>query len=94
MLSWLALIFLTLTGYSAGAVLGYQTIAPKGKSDLSPSLIDMMIVVVLWIGGIISRVSGLGSWLVVGIWLVLAGIVGFFLNVVQPRIDEGKALPQ
>jgi len=39
-LSWLALIFLTLGGYSAGAVLGSRTKSGGHKGDPSPALLD------------------------------------------------------
>ncbi len=40
LLSWLALIFLTLAGYSAGAVLSSRTRSGEHKRDPSPSLLD------------------------------------------------------
>jgi hypothetical protein len=92
--SWLALIFLTLTGYSAGAVLGLQTRAKGHRSRSSPSLLDTMVVVVLWIGGIISRLSGLGKWSAVGIWVAVAFLVAFILSYIQRQPDEGHLLPQ
>jgi hypothetical protein len=39
-LGWLALIFLTLAGYSAGAVIGFRTNAKMKKSEPFPSLLD------------------------------------------------------
>jgi len=93
-LSWLALIFLTLAGYSAGAVLGFRVNAKMKKGDLSPSLLDTVMVVVLWIGGIISRLAGVKAWSAVGIWLFIALVVAFLLNRVQPQPREGKPLPQ
>jgi hypothetical protein len=53
-----------------------------------------MMVVVLWIGGIASRLAGLKAWPAVGIWLVIALAVAFILNWVQPQPSEGKPLPQ
>jgi hypothetical protein len=93
-LSWLALILLTLTGYSAGAVLGNRTRSGGHRGDPSPSLLDTAMVVVLWIGGITSRLSGGKAWSVVGAWLVIGLVVAFLLNRVQPQPDEGKPLPQ
>ena len=93
-LSWLVLIFLTLAGYSAGAVLGSRTRLGGHKGDPSPSLLDMVMVIMLWIGGIASRLAGVKPWPAVGMWLVIALVVAFLLNRVQPQSSEGKPLPQ
>ena len=66
LVSWLALIFLTLSGYSAGAVLGSRTKVGGHRDDPSPSLLDTMIVVVVWIGGIVSRLVGVKVWPAIG----------------------------
>ena len=92
--SWLALIFLTLTGYSAGAVLGLKTQAKGPKRAFSPSLLDTMMVVVLWIGGIISRLAGLGKWSTVGIGVAVALLVAFILSFIQRQLEECHPLPQ
>lgn len=91
-LSWLALIFLTLAGYSAGAVLGNRT--RESRQNQSPSLLDTMMVIVLWIGGIASRLAGVKAWSSVGIWLIGALAMGFMLNRAKRQPDEGKPLPQ
>jgi lipopolysaccharide export LptBFGC system permease protein LptF len=93
MLSWLALIFLTLAGYSAGAALTCQRIK-REKTLLAPSLIDTMMVVILWIGGIVFRLSGSGPWRAVWVCLILAIVAGSIVSLAQPRPDEGKPLPQ
>ena len=92
--SWLALIFLTLAGYSAGAVLGSRSKAGGHRGDPSPSLLDTIMVIVLWIGGVASRLAGIRAWSVVGIWLIIALAVAFMMNRVQPQPSEGKPLPQ
>ena len=93
-LSWLALIFITLAGYSAGAVLGNRTNGAGQRGNPSPSLLDTVMVVVLWIGGIASRLAGVKAWSTVGMWLVVALVVAFLLNLVQRQPAEGKPLPQ
>ena len=93
-LSWLALIFLTLAGYSAGGVLGSRTGSDRHKDDPSPSLLDTAMVVVLWFGGIASRLKGINVWPAIGIWVVVALVVAFVLNRMQRQPDEGKPLPQ
>jgi hypothetical protein len=92
--SWLALIFLTLTGYSAGAVLGLKIRAKGPQKGFYPSLLDTMMVIVLWIGGIISRLAGLGKWSTVGIGVAVALLVAFILSFIQRQRDEGHPLPQ
>lgn len=93
-LSWLALIFLTLAGYSAGGVLGSRTGSDRHKGDPSPSVLDTAMVVVLWLGGIASRLKGMNLWPAIGIWVVVALVVAFVLNKVQGQPDESKPLPQ
>ncbi len=92
--SWFALIFLILAGYSAGAVLGSQTSGANKKGDPSPTLLDTITVVVLWIGGIVSRLGGVEAWSVVGMGVVIALAVAFMLNRIQTQSAEGKPLPQ
>lgn len=94
MLGWVALILLTVIGYSAGAVFSSWTRPGVQKSDPSPSLVDTAVVVVLWIGAIASRVIVLGPWTAVGVWFAVGLVTAFVLNRVQPHLPEGKSLPQ
>jgi fatty acid desaturase len=94
LLSWLALIFLTLAGYSAGAVLSSKTKGKEEKHEPSPSLLDTMMIIVLLVGGLTLRLAGAGAWLVVGVWVVVAVVVAFVLHRVQRQPEEGKPLPQ
>jgi len=94
LISWLALIFLTLSGYSAGAVLGSRTRAREHRYDPFPSLLDTIMVVMLWIGGITFRLMGVGVWSAVGMGFGIALVVAFILNRVQSQASEGKPLPQ
>ena len=94
LMSWLALFLLTLSGYSAGAVLGSRTKRGGHRNDPSPSLLDTMMVIVLWIGGIATRLIGVTAWLVVGMWLGIALAVAFILTRLQPQPIEDKPLPQ
>ena len=92
MLSWLALIFLTLLGYSAGALLGSRMGLRRQGATPSPGILDMTMIVALWVGGILLRVSGTGKWFTVILSLILAAVVAFFLNLARPVQDEGKSL--
>jgi membrane associated rhomboid family serine protease len=91
-LSWVALILLTLTGYSAGAVLGLWTRAHERVRTTDPSLWDLAVVILLWIGVGLARGLALGRW-----WAVLLGlgaglVAGFVLSLIQPRRTEHKSL--
>lgn len=93
MLAWVALIFLTLTGYSAGAVLGSQS-RPGGNSvDASPTLSEIALLIVLWIGAIMSRLAGLEAWVAIVVWMLGAFIVAFLACRLRPRAGEAARLP-
>ena len=92
MLSWLALIFLTLLGYSAGAIIGSRIGLRRQGGNPSPEILDMTMVAALWVGGILLRVSGAGRWFTAMLLLVLAAAVAFILNIARPLQNEGKSL--
>ena len=73
LISKLALVLLTLAGYSMGAVLGSR------DKSATPQPLDLGAVVILWIAALVSRAS-LGRWAAVGLWLVAAGLVSFGLT--------------
>jgi hypothetical protein len=63
----IALVLLTLVGYSIGAVSG-------GRGRLvSPGLADVVFVLGLEVAGLFSRLY-LDKWLAVGVWLIIAGV--------------------
>ncbi len=84
--SWLALIFLTLSGYSMGVILGRGA----GKADPEPELWDILTMVLIWAAAVLSRVFVLDKWLAVGIWFVAAGIAGFALSKIFPPSDSSR----
>ena len=67
--SGLALILLTLVGYSSGAVL-----TGKGK-QVVPGLLDLAVAVVLWAVALTTRVA-LGKGLAILVWLVVGLTMG------------------
>ena len=75
-LSGLALVLLTLVGYSSGAVIG-----GRGKS-VAPKLLDLGVVAVLLIAALTSR-TVLGRRVAIGVWLVIGGLVSFALSRVR-----------
>lgn len=83
-LSGLALVLLTLVGYSIAAVIGAKDRLP------TPRLLDLAVVVVLWIIALFSR-SALGKWTAIGVWLVAGGVVSFVLNSARRNKTPSKA---
>lgn len=88
-LSGLALVLLTLVGYSSGTVL-----AGKGKRVV-PELLDLILVVVLWIAALVSR-PALGRALAILIWLCAGLAVGAALTALRRRKfpDRKPTTPQ
>ena len=68
----LALVLLTLVGYSSGSVLGTSGHNP------TPRILDLLTVIVLWIAALATRTT-LGKWGAIVIWLVIGLIVGAVL---------------
>jgi hypothetical protein len=84
-ISGLALILLTLVGYSSGSALG------GSGHDPTPRILDLLVVVVLWIAALATR-STLGKWGAIVIWLVIGLMIGAVLARI--RIDSyPKAQP-
>ena len=75
-LSGLALVLLTLVGYSTGAVTGGR------NKTVAPELLDLVVVVVLWALALASRLS-LGRWAAIGVWLIGGGLVSFVLAAIR-----------
>lgn len=67
-ISKLALVLLTLVGYSMGAVLGSRDKAA------TPQPLDLGVIVILWVAALASRAS-LGKWTAIGFWLIASGLV-------------------
>lgn len=82
-LSALALILLTLVGYSMGAVLGARDKEP------TPRLLDLMVIVVLWILALLSR-PVLGRWLTIGVWIIVAGVISIVLSYARRHTMPAK----
>ena len=82
--SGLALVLLTLVGYSSGAVL-----AGRGK-QVVPGLLDLAVAVVLWASALTTRVA-LGRGLAILVWLVVGLAVGSGLTGLRRgRYPDGK----
>jgi hypothetical protein len=92
MLGWLALVMLTLTGYSVGAVLSRNIRSNSGSGTQSPTLLDTLTVAGLWICAVYSRLTFLGRWTAVGVWFLGGLAVAFLLNLMQKQGDSGKSI--
>jgi hypothetical protein len=77
--SGLALVLLTLVGYSTGAVMGGR------DKSVAPKLLDLGVVVVLVIAALASR-AVLNRWVAIAVWLVIGGLVSLVLS----RVRRGK----
>ncbi|MBN1887963.1 MAG: hypothetical protein JW850_08220 [Thermoflexales bacterium] len=88
-LSMLALVLLTLVGYSSGA-----TLVGKGKK-VTPDLSDVAAVVLLWAAAVAARPI-LGKWLSIGVWLgvgLVVGALGVALRQRRYPLDKAAAPP-
>lgn len=83
LVSGIALVLLTLTGYSAGAALG-----ARGRMPV-PGLLDLLVIVLLW-GGALSSRTALGRWPAIGVWVLAGLLVGLILAHIR-RTQYAKA---
>jgi hypothetical protein len=72
----LALVLLTLVGYSSGSVLG-----AKGRTAV-PGLADLPVIIATWIAALATR-NALGKWGAIGVWLVIGLVLGAALARVR-----------
>ena len=93
-LGWLALVMLTLFGYSAGAVLGGKVRSCSNASLQSPSLLDTLAVAGLWICAIFTRATLLSPWTAVGVWFISGLALAFLINLLRKQRDPGRPIPQ
>ena len=81
-LSALALILLTLVGYSSGRVLARYT------HKVMPGLLDVILVIFLWVGALYTR-GGLGKGWAILIWLFFGGVIGLLVSLLM---RDGQAV--
>lgn len=91
-LSYIALILLSLVGYSGGVV------GKAGRSvDIKPQLMDLILVVVLWAGAIYSRLAmDLNKWLMILIWVFIGILIGMVSALLRklPKATAQKKTDQ
>lgn len=80
----LALVLLTLVGYSSGSVLG-----ARGRTAV-PGIADLLVIIGLWIAAFAAR-SALGKWGAIGIGLVVGLTLGAILA--RARADRYPKAP-
>jgi hypothetical protein len=68
----LALVLLTLVGYSSGSVLGAK------RRAAVPGIADLLVIVLMWMAAFATR-SVLGKWSAIGTWLVVGLALGAVL---------------
>ncbi|MFB0564171.1 MAG: hypothetical protein ACETWK_00660 [Candidatus Aminicenantaceae bacterium] len=84
-ISYIALILLSLVGYSAGV-----TIKAGKRAELKPLIIDLIIVIFIWTGAVYSRVTlDFSKWILILIWIILGIIIGM-ITVIPRRVPEEK----
>jgi len=83
-ISALALVLLTLVGYSSGAVLAAKYRWP------APAPLDLLVVIVLWALALLSQPS-LGRWVAISVWLFVALAASFVLAVARRGPAPSKA---
>lgn len=71
-LSFVALILLSLVGYSGGVV------GKAGKAvEIKPQIVDLFLLLFLWTAGVFSKFTfALNKWLLILLWIVLAILLG------------------
>jgi hypothetical protein len=74
--SGLALVLLSLVGYSSGSVIG-----ARGRVA-APAILDLLVVVCVWVVALVTR-GALGKWLAIAVWLVVGLMVGAVLAALR-----------
>lgn len=81
----IALVLLTLVGYSSGSAIGARGHTPV------PRILDLLVVILLWIAALATR-SALGKWSAILIWLAIGLVLGMVLARVRIH-SYAKAQP-
>jgi hypothetical protein len=82
----LALILLTLVGFSSGAVIA-------GRGEKEPlGLLDLGVAI-LFLALALGTRSVLGKWLAIPIWFILAGLGSAFLTEIRYKDRRTKKVP-
>lgn len=85
-LSIIALVMVTLVGFSSGITLSRKSRPAKIY------IIDLVLVVLLWLGAFGTR-DVLGHWAVIGVWLLIAILVGY-IKTLLIYFDTVEIMPE
>jgi hypothetical protein len=77
-LSGLALVLLSLVGYSSGASLG-----AKGRTSV-PGLLDLLVIVAMWVLALATR-SAMGKWVAIAVWILIGLGLGALLAALRAK---------
>jgi phosphoglycerol transferase MdoB-like AlkP superfamily enzyme len=83
-LNFVALILLSLVGYSGGVV------GKAGKFvEIKPQVVDLFMLLFLWTAAIYTKsIFELNKWLLVLLWIVLAILLGLFRAFFRKKTKE------
>lgn len=84
-LSAIMLVLLTLVGYSSGVTLASR------KQPFLPTLLDLLLVLILWIGVFWLRVQLENRWLLIGIGLGIGILVGYVVTAIRLRGKDTRS---
>ena len=83
MFGLIAVVLLTLVGYSSGNVLGARA------KRVSPGLLDLLVMVVLWVIALRLH-EEVGRWSAVGAGLALGLMIGAVAGAIRPGTSDGR----
>jgi len=89
-LSFVALILLSLVGYSGGVV------GNAGKSvEIKPQVVDLFLLLILWTTGIAAKLSfALNKWFLILLWIVVAILLGSCRAFFGKKIKRISSTPE
>jgi hypothetical protein len=88
-LSAIALILLILVGYSSGVTLASR------KQAFLPTILDLVLVTILWVVSFWLRSRGMTHWLLVGVGLLLGLLLGYAAVTVRlSKVDIRYLIPK
>ena len=76
-LSNLALVLLSMVGYSTGAMLA------GGKKKVTPSFLDLIVIAIIWVGTLMTRTWIGNKWLALGVWIGIGLVSGALMCAAQ-----------
>jgi len=73
-----AVLLLSLTGYSLGAVLRFGK-----KPSRKPAAWDVLLVLLMWAGVVAARIARpVDKWLMLAFWIAAGAVLGFLMSLI------------